>query len=230
MEKLWRIWFEKFNSNGEKTGAGVSCTGYKYKQNACRAAKRMYGNRPEKFKCVISIENPFAKDVNVKASDYTLAICEIGFKNTEYAVVVKKEDKELAEAEMALAYDCWSSEDEEQCIIPGYDTDVIGQACYGDFIIEWLRKRGISCNEDIGFVMLDTYCHDEPPADCEEDACDWRDVRITMYWFEKSLLVDYLKTLNTTVEEYLHTYTYDDVDCGILQEVPYAFKLTVINE
>lgn len=59
MNSMWKIWFEVFDSAGAKVGAGVSCTDYAYKQNAVRAARRIY-NR-DCFKWIISKTNPFVE-------------------------------------------------------------------------------------------------------------------------------------------------------------------------
>ena len=222
--KKWKIWFEVFSDHGEKIGTGVYYHEYKYKGNAERAAKKMYGKEPKKFKYIISVDNPF---VTSKIEPlYALAICDIEFKNTEFAVVVNACNKVRAESEMKAAYECWSSECAEECIIPGYDTDSITQACYGDFIIEWLNVKCIPCDEAVGVVWLDTYCHEEPPADYAGDPSYWLDNHITTYWFKKSELDIYLKTLGTTTEDYLHSYTYDDVECDVLQNVPFLFQKT----
>ena len=54
--KPWKIWVETFNSNGEKNGSWVS-SGYSYKQNAVRAAKKLY-NR-ERYRWIVAQRNPF---------------------------------------------------------------------------------------------------------------------------------------------------------------------------
>lgn len=57
MDKPWKIWFEKFDEDGKKIGAGVSCEDYQYKQNAVRAAKKRF-SKPN-VKWVASRENPY---------------------------------------------------------------------------------------------------------------------------------------------------------------------------
>lgn len=53
--KPWYIWVEVFNANGEKTGTWVSL-GYKYKQNAVRAARKLYNK--EGYKWTVDQDNP----------------------------------------------------------------------------------------------------------------------------------------------------------------------------
>lgn len=55
----WKIWFERFDEEGKKYGAGVMPQEYTHKSSAVRAAKR-YMEKPG-FKCVVSQENPFFK-------------------------------------------------------------------------------------------------------------------------------------------------------------------------
>lgn len=162
-----------------------------------------------------------------KKDFFALAICYIEFKDTDFAVVVRRKDKELAEVFMAEAYGCWCSQDTEKCILPDYDADAICQICYGDFIKAWLRKKDIPCDEDLDFISFDGYCTDDPPADVDEiDASDWRDERVTYYWFKKDALELYCKSINTTLEEYIKYYSNDDVDCDLLQELEYVLKFT----
>ena len=58
VEKQWYIWVEMFNSNGEKIGAFVSL-GYKYKQNAVRAARKKYNRNG--YKWTVAQDNPLTK-------------------------------------------------------------------------------------------------------------------------------------------------------------------------
>ena len=94
--------------------------------------------------------------------NYSLASCYIPFRDIDFFVAVRPEEKALAEVLMSKAYDCWAAEDAEQCIIPCYDENAICQTPYGDFIIEWLREKGIPCNEEIGLIALDSNYMEEP--------------------------------------------------------------------
>jgi len=159
---------------------------------------------------------------------FVLAICEIPFRESDYAVAVKVGDKVRAEEEMEKAYDCWNNPVDTECIILGHTPDTITCTPYGDFIEDWLRAADIPFNEEIGLIMLDSYCAEVAPENCE-DSTEWYDERITMYWFEKELLENYLAIIDETLEHYLNSYTYDDVECDILQNVPYCFELTVME-
>lgn len=176
----------------------------------------------------MNIDKNIAKETSpVHAESYTLATCYIEFKETDFALAVKRCDKELAEIIMAEAYACWSSQEEEECILPGYDTNAICQACYGEFIVAWVREKGILCDEDLGLISFAGHCTDEPPEDIDKvDVSDWRDERVTYYWFKKDALDMYFSSLDTTLEKYKKTSTYDDVDCDLLQELEYVLKFT----
>jgi hypothetical protein len=55
MDKQWHIWVEIFDPNREKIGAFVSL-GYKYKQNAVRAARNKYNK--DGYKWTVAQDNP----------------------------------------------------------------------------------------------------------------------------------------------------------------------------
>lgn len=165
--------------------------------------------------------------IKTEENEYALAICYIEFKDTFFGLAVKKCDKDLAETIMQEAYDCWCTQDVNSCILPNYDADAICQTCYGDFITQWVREKGIPCNEDIDLIPLDGYCMDEPPIETDTcDVSDWRDQHANYYWFRKEELIEHLNSLKTSLDEYLKHYTRDDVDCDILQNLEYVFKLT----
>lgn len=169
------------------------------------------------------------KNPDENEETYALATCYIEFKETDFALAVKRCDKELTEVFMAEAYACWCSQDAEECILSGYNTDAICQACYGDFITAWVREKGIPCNEDIGLISLDGHCVDGPPMDedgFQRDISEWRDEHVTYYWFRIKELEEYLISQNTSLSEFLEYWNRDDVDCDILQNLEYIFKFT----
>lgn len=162
-------------------------------------------------------------------NEFAVAVCDIHFSKSTFAIAVKADEKELAETEMVAAYDCWALMDIEKCIIPEYDEEVIQKTCIGDFIIKWLEIKGIKADEVLDLVPLDGYCFDNPPADCT-DVSEWRDERVCRYWFDKTVLSEYLsREHNTTVKDYINLCTPDDVDCDIIQEIPFVIKSIVIK-
>lgn len=55
--KSWKIWFRRYNAEGQCIGGGILHREYKYKSSASRYAKRHFSNNPL-FIWTVSIENP----------------------------------------------------------------------------------------------------------------------------------------------------------------------------
>lgn len=149
--------------------------------------------------------------------------CEVTAYDTKYAVAVSAENAERAEKEMKKAYECWTQEDPESCIL-GYTANQIGQSCYGDFIDEWLRAISIPFNRKIGVVPLYCYCMDEAPKDVE-DKEEWEENHETIYFVMENALSMALK--NETVNNFLNRYTYDESYSMVMGGLEYIEKITV---
>lgn len=155
---------------------------------------------------------------------YSLATCYIEFKESDFAIAVNRRDKETAEIYMKEAYACWCSQDVKSCILPDYDEQSICQSCYGDFIRAWVREKGVCCDEDLGLIPLPGYCVDTPDDFEDIDISDWRDERVTYYWFLKKDIEDYCKVTEFDFKKYIQMCSKDDVDCDLLPQFEYVFK------
>ena len=140
---------------------------------------------------------------------YTLATCDLPFRDDTYSVACRIKDKKAIERAMEDAYDCWNSEDSDACILEGYDQDTIGQVCVGDFIEAWIRHLGYCINEDLELIRLEGYCFDEQEG--EEDVSDYRDAHVTEHWFMRNKVLEYTRYQGLTLDEFMQTQTQDDV-------------------
>lgn len=55
----WKIWFKKFDKNGECYAAGVSLEEYAHKRSGVRAAKKRFNS--DSVEWIVSQENPWLK-------------------------------------------------------------------------------------------------------------------------------------------------------------------------
>ena len=58
------------------------------------------------------------------------------------------------------------------------------------------------------------------------DISDWRDERVTYYWFLRTDIENYCKKTAFDYDKYIQSCSKDDVDCDLLQQFEYAFKFT----
>lgn len=60
MNNRWKIYFNRYDLNGNFVGAGVHPQTYKHKSSAVRAAKRIYDNSTiSKYQWGVGVTNPF---------------------------------------------------------------------------------------------------------------------------------------------------------------------------
>ena len=60
-EKRWKIWWKRYNEDGEHIGSGVHCTDYACKSSAVRAGRRMFDSNPD-IVWEVSQDNHWEKD------------------------------------------------------------------------------------------------------------------------------------------------------------------------
>lgn len=55
----WRIWFKRFDKDGNCYAGGVSMEEYTHKNSAVRAAKKRFGTCSDEVEWIVSQENPW---------------------------------------------------------------------------------------------------------------------------------------------------------------------------